>query len=219
MRVRLRHLGIFVPTILLLSVLFARSAATPHIPTPAQGLNGSDGQNDSDMTGGVATLYTVDPIFQSFCFGDGKGGRVFQANEVRNRCSDVDSNYYPGSFTVGAEGARIATIIDLGTTSDLAQRYGFQDTRGRGQSFASLRLENGKIVILKDPKSHSVQGLKESDVLLQEGKPLASAPVNLGHIYLVRITDRYDKQFQRTVKFMVIAYTPSQSVTIRWHLL
>lgn len=55
--------------------------------------------------GGIATLYAIDPLAHSFCFGDGREGGVFQQNEARNRCSDIDFNVYnEGSLTVGIEG-------------------------------------------------------------------------------------------------------------------
>jgi hypothetical protein len=213
MRVKLpAHLYVFVATILVLGAMLTRVAATP---TP----QGPGGLNDADVNGGIATLYMMDPLAQSFCFGNGQPGQVIQANQVRNFCSDIDSQYHPGSVTVGLEGARVATIVDLGAPRDLAHRYGFEETTGHGQGFASLRIENGKLVVLKNYQSQSVQELKESALLFQEGKSGANAPVQQGHIYLTRITDQYHKEFERLVKFMVIAYTPDQSVTIRWQVL
>lgn len=177
-------------------------------------------QNQSDAAGGVATLYALDPLMQTFCFADGGEGHVIQANEVRNRCSDMDfGNYNQGSFTVGGEGARLGAILDLGSPWELAHRYGYAETVGNGQGFASLRMESGKLVVLKSSRPPEVQQLKEASALFQEGTSNASAPVALGHIYLVRITDRFDKSMQRIVKFSVIAYTPKQSVTIRWNRL
>lgn len=174
---------------------------------------------DNPMSGGISTLYSMDPLMQTLCFGDAQGGRIFQRHLVKNRCSDLDFNYYPGKLTTGAEGARLGNIIDLGTASDLKSRYGYKETVGDGQGFASLSFNEGKILILKDYGSVTMQELRESEQLFQEGNALATLPVKLGHIYLVRITDRYDKTFQRLVKFIVVAYTPDQSVTIRWQVL
>ncbi|HKO41959.1 MAG TPA: hypothetical protein VJU84_01610 [Pyrinomonadaceae bacterium] len=64
-----------------------------------------------------------------------------------------------------------------------------------------------------------MQELKESTQLFQEGGSSASASIKLGSIYLVRLTDRRDKAFQRLIKLVVIAYTPNESVTIRWQVL
>lgn len=176
--------------------------------------------NQNDGAGGVATLYALDPISHSFCFADGSSGHVIQANEVRNRCSDMDfDDYNQGSLTVGVEGARLGTILDLGSPSELAQRYRYAETVGNGQGFASLRIESGEVVVLKSSRPRQVQQLRETTPFLQEGKSGASAAVALGHIYLVRITDRLDKSVERMVKFSVIAYTPKQYVTIRWSTL
>jgi hypothetical protein len=72
------------------------------------------------------------------------------------------------------------------------------------------------MVVLKSSRPPEVQPLREASALFQEGRSNASAPVALGHIYLVRITDRFDKGAQSIVKFSVIAYAPKQFVTIRW---
>ena len=194
----------------------------------AQGTGGAGGgiqsaertQVEARVLGGLITLYALDPLARTFCFADGKDGHVIQNYEVRNRCSDIDfNNYNAGSFTVGVEGGRLGRIIDLGTAVELRQRYGYEETVGKGQGFASLHVEDGRIVVLKDRKSQMMQELKESTQLFQEGASSASASIRLGSIYLVRLTDRRDKAFQRLIKLMVIAYTPNESVTIRWQVL
>lgn len=190
------------------------------------GTDGSSGQAagrtqiETKVIGGIVTLYALDPLSRTYCFADGKDGHVFQNYEVRNRCSDIDfNNYNPGGFSVGIEGGRVGRIIDLGNVNELRQRYGYDETVGNGQGYASLRFEEGRVAILKDRRSQTVQELKESGLLFQEGTPSASSPVRLGNIYLVRLTDRHEKAFQRIVKLMVIAHTPNESVTIRWQIL
>ena len=177
-------------------------------------------QIDPRVTGGIVTLYALDPLAGTFCFADGKDGHVVQNNEVRNRCSDIDfNNYNAGTLSIGVEGGRVGRIIDLGNATDLKQRYGYEETVGNGQGFASLRVEDGRVVILKDRRSQTIQELRESAPLFQEGASGASAPIRLGNIYLVRISDRHDRTFQRIVKLVVIAYTRNESVTIRWQVL
>jgi hypothetical protein len=61
--------------------------------------------------------------------------------------------------------------------------------------------------------------LQEGDKLFTEVGPQATAPIKLGHIYLVRIADKKDKNFQQLVKLMVIAFRPEESVTLRWESL
>ena len=167
--------------------------------------------------GGIATLYALDPLASSLCFADGKDGRVFQQNETRNRCSDLDfGNYGGGGFSVGVEGARRGRIIDLGDAAELESRYGFRESVGRAQGFASLHAKGGRVFVLKSSRPQAFQELEESDELFAEGRAGASAPVKVGHIYLIRITDRSDKGFQRLTKVKVISYVPGESVTIRW---
>lgn len=190
------------------------------------GRAGLDGINGTSLNlhgsaiqaGGVVTLYALDPLAQSFCFGDGREGRVIQYDQVKNRCSDIDFNqYYAGEFSVGIEGGRLGRIVDLGSASDLERAYRYGETVGSNQGFASLRIEDRKAVILKDRKTQGVQELKESTLLFQQGISDDHVSIRLGDIYLVRITDRFDKSFERIVKFRVIAYAPNESVTLRWY--
>ena len=188
-------------------------------------LNGS-AQNSRDTPepkapGGMVTLYALDPLAHTFCFHDGQTGYVFYEHEIRNRCDDLEFNSYNvGSFTVGNEGGRVGNIIDLGAAEELQRRYGYSESiLARGEGFASLRVESGKLVILKNERPQTSQELKESDKLFEKGVSLAAAPIKLGHIYLVRLTDAHDKSFQALIKMVVIAYTTNESVTIRWQAL
>ena len=167
--------------------------------------------------GGIATLYALDPLAGSLCLADGKDGGVFYQNEVRNRCSDIEfGSFSPDNFSVGVEGGRRGRIINLGDADELESRYGFRETVGKGQGFASLHAEGGKVFVLKGREPQTFQELRESAALFAEGEKTARAPVRVGHIYLIRITDRHDRSFQRLTKVKVISYVPGESVTIRW---
>jgi hypothetical protein len=61
--------------------------------------------------------------------------------------------------------------------------------------------------------------MEESEELFREGRSIANASVNLGHVYILRITDRTEAAFERLVKMLVIAYKPNEWVTIRWEVL
>ena len=175
---------------------------------------------EAEGRGGIATLYALDPLAGALCFADGKDGRVFQDNEARNRCSDLDfGGYSAGGFSVGVEGGRVGVIIDLGDAAELESRYGYRETVGKSQGFASLHAEGGRIFVLKESRPQTFQELKESAQLFAEGKPSASAPVRVGHLYLIRITDRHDQNFQRLAKLKVVSHVPGESVTIRWQVL
>ena len=171
--------------------------------------------------GGIFTMYVHDPLARSMCFSDGKEGFAFVDNDWRNRCSDL--GYIPasgGSLASGIEVNRVAAIADLGTPDELRQRYGFEEAQGGATGFASLHLRGDKIVVLKqDLGKPEYQRLQEATKLFTEVTPSATAPIKLGHIYLVRIADKKDTTFQQLVKLMVIAYRPEESVTLRWELL
>ena len=171
--------------------------------------------------GGIFTLYLYDPLARTMCFSDGKEGFAFVNNDWRNRCSDLSYVLSGnGSLISGIEVNRLAAIIDLGTPDELRQRYGFDEASGGATGFASLHLAGDKIMILKDDiRAPEYQPLQEASKLFTEVAPSATAPIKLGHIYVVRIADKKDTNFQQVVKLMVIAYRPDESVTLRWEAL
>jgi hypothetical protein len=171
--------------------------------------------------GGIFTMYVLDPLARTMCFSDGKEGFAVVNKNWRNRCSDLSyilaSN---GSLVSGIEVNRVAAIVDLGTPDELSRRYGFEDATGGGTGFASLHLAGDKIMVLReDIRKPEYQPLQEGPKLFTEVAPSATAPIKLGHIYLVRIADKKDTSFQQLVKLMVIAHRPEESVTLRWELL
>jgi hypothetical protein len=173
--------------------------------------------------GGIFTIYTVDPLARTLCFTDGKEGMAFVSNKWENRCSDLSYTLAGnGSLVSGIELNRVAAIVDLGTANDLRGRYGYDDAENGGVGFASLRLEGGKVMILQDnsnPAKLTWQPVQEAS-RLTEVKSSATAPIHLGHIYLLRIADSRDKNSEQiVVKLMVIAYRPEEAVTLRWELL
>ena len=171
--------------------------------------------------GGIFTIYLVDPLSRTLCFADGKEGMAFTNTDWGNRCSDLTFNLAAGgSLVSGIEVNRVAAIVDLGTADDLRNRYGFEDAQGGGTGFASLHLQGDKIMVLKqDFSKQEFQPLQEGPKLFTDVARSASAPIKLGHIYLVRIADKKDTSFQQLAKLMVIAYRPEESVTLRWELL
>ncbi|HJT28629.1 MAG TPA: hypothetical protein VJ784_14550 [Pyrinomonadaceae bacterium] len=170
--------------------------------------------------GGIFTLYSVDPLARTLCFSDGKEGMAFTNTDWGNRCSDLSFTLASGgSLVSGLENDRLAAIVDLGTADELRNRYGFEDAQGGGTGFASLHLQGDKVMVLKqDLSKQEFQLLQEASKLLDVG-PQATAPIKLGHIYLVRIADKKDKSTLQLAKLMVIGFRPEESVTLRWALL
>ncbi|HEX6285701.1 MAG TPA: hypothetical protein VFZ71_12535 [Pyrinomonadaceae bacterium] len=175
----------------------------------------------SRKRGGIFTIYAVDPLARTLCFTDGKEGMVFTNTDWGNRCSDL--TYSPaggGSFVSGIEKDRLAAIVDLGTADELRNRYGFEDAQGGGTGFASLHLQGDKVMVLKqDLSTQEFQPLQEGSKLFTDLGANTTAPIKLGHIYLVRIADKKDRSTQQLVKLMVIAHRPEESVTLRWESL
>ncbi len=179
--------------------------------------------NSPEVKTGIVTLYAKDPLAQTFCFKDGKYGKVIQENEVRNRCSDIGFDIYVNnSFSVGIEGARQGRIINLGTAEELQQKYKYKETVGKGQGFASIQVSNGNFQVLKEQKRREpniLQELNEGNDLFQQKENMDNAAVKLGNIYILRLKDGYDKDFERIVKFIVTDYQPDRFVTIRWQVI
>lgn len=198
-------------------VLFVVLAiGTSQIAT-AQGSSPRSGTTITD----ISTMFARDPLTQSLCLKDGGPGGAFESGQTRNRCSDLNFNsYVANGFSVGVEGGRVGVILDLGTPEDLVAKYGFSETVGHGQGFASIDVKNGKALILKDYKTGKLQDLAESAQLFQSpSDKSASLPVKLGHVYLLRITDTRDKAFEMLAKFIVVAHVANESVTVRWNLI
>jgi hypothetical protein len=173
--------------------------------------------------GGIFTMHALDPVSRSLCFNDGKEGMAIGNNKWENRCTDLSYTFAGGgSLVAGIESNRVAAIVDVGTADQLREKYAYDDAERGGNGFASLRLEGAKIMILQDnskPDNPEWQPLQEGAKLFSEVRANANAPIQLGHIYLVRTLDQRDKNFQQIVKLMVIGYRPEESVTVRWELL
>ena len=168
--------------------------------------------------GGIFTLYAVDPLARTLCFSDGKEGMEFTNTIWRNRCSDL--SFAGSNFVTGIEVDRLGAIVDLGTGDELNRRYGFEDAQGGGTGFASIHLQGEKLMVLKqDLRQQEFQPLSEASKLFTEVGSSVAAPIKLGHIYLVRTTDKQNKNTLQLVKLMVIAFRPDEAVTLRWESL
>src|ERR1044072_1750606 len=171
--------------------------------------------------GGIFTIYAVDPLARTLCFSDGKEGMAITNTDWGNRCSDLSYSLAGGgSLVSGLETDRIAAIVDLGTADELRNRYGFEDANGGGTGYASLHLQGDKVMVLKqDLSKQEFQPLQEASKLFTDVGLQVTAPIKLGHIYLVRIADKKDKSTIQIVKLMVIAHRPDEAVTLRWESL
>lgn len=166
----------------------------------------------------LTTLYRHDPLRNAISLGTGEDGRYFDGHYARNRNSDLDfGNYNADALTIGIETGRKGTILDLGSTEDLAKRFGYVEPTGGGQGYASIHYEGGRLLITRAVEGF--QPLPEGTQLVKGATEGATAPAALGHVYLVRLVDSRDPAFERIAKLIVVGHLPGESVTIRWDLL
>ena len=170
----------------------------------------------------IVTLYALDPIGHSFCFRDGGYGETITNRSIYNRCSNLEYEHYNnGSFTVGIEGGSAGVVVDLGSSETLQKKYKYQETVGNGQGFASIHRRNSTLLIAKHnayDQQYQVMA-EESAALFAQARSSASATVNLGHLYAVRVNDGVKPNTEYVVKMVVIGYRPHESVTFRWELM
>jgi hypothetical protein len=176
---------------------------------------------DPDVSSRIATIYVNDPLTCQLSLRDGGPGNLFDKNAVYNRQSDIDYNKVrEGELTVGIEGGNQGFIVDLGSAKDLSERYGYEETTSGGMGYASIGIRLGKISLLKNYSVKNTTDLVEAEQLFTEwSQDRNHAPVNVGHIYLVRITDRHDKKYELIAKLIVIGHSPGESVIFRWDVL
>jgi len=178
---------------------------------------GQTSQVEFPPTGGVVILYAHDAQLATLSFTDGKSGMTMKDHEIYNRDSHLAFEIYDkNNLRVGIQGLERGSIVDLGSGDELEARYGYRETVGKSQGFASIHREAGKLVIFQDRQKHTFQPLKEA-ALLDKTEEMTSAPVLVGHIYLVRISQAETETV--SAKLRVLAFTPGQSVTIRWERL
>lgn len=167
----------------------------------------------------ITTLYHLDPARCAISLVTGDDGHVITDGYIRNRESDVDfGNYAKDAFTIGIEGSRKGVLIDLGSTEDLAKRFDFVEPTAGRNGYTSIHFAGGALLITRDVE-RTFQSLPESKHLLGTTAPLASLPVVVGHIYLMRLVDGRDPSFERIAKLLVLSHVPGESVTFRWDLL
>lgn len=165
------------------------------------------------------TLLQHDFTRHSLSLRSGAYGTAVQGSLVVNVDSELDYGaLHPAQLTAGVQGSQVGELFDLGATAELAQRYGYEETVGGGQGFASIRFQEGALVILDELATGSVQPFTEGQAFLQARAPAFSTPaaVHVGHVYLVRIVDRLDPAFLRFAKLLVTAHRPGEEVRFMW---
>lgn len=152
----------------------------------------------------LAMLYAKDPLRNSYDFDRADYGRVIQDDSIKNRGSHITYGTYASEgFSVGVQGGEPGSILDLGTDAELAQRIGVQETVGGGEGFAGLTLEGETF---NDPTA--------AELFTMQPAIAASATVSAGHVYVLRIVRKPEKEIR--AKILVVAHVPGDSVVFEW---
>lgn len=165
----------------------------------------------------LITLYANDPVANAFSVDTGEYGGVMRPNGVFNRDSDVIfGSYRSGYLSFSMQGGNEAHVINLGSSRELAQRYGYDETVSGGQGFASIAFRDGEITIFKE-RHESYQPLREAETLMSGFDPRENEiRPEVGHIYLARIVEDGESVF---VKLFVVAMDPDSWIVLRWERL
>jgi len=155
--------------------------------------------------GTLTTLRAVDDLSATMGFPSGAPGYIVEDHEVRNRVSHLAfDRWVKGALVVGIQGGSLGVIKDIGDVR-------LRDTACSVLPF--LQLRDG--VVFDASREHS--SLPDAGIALQdEARSLASAPVELGHVYLIRVDEAATSHFAAV---RVVEHVPGQSVTLRWRTL
>lgn len=165
----------------------------------------------------TVTLLPAHFLQQTVSLRSGEYGHIIQDHSVRNFDSELTYDLFLAEhLSPGIQGGQIGEIVDLGTSAEIAARHGYSETLGGGQGFVSIHFRNGQLVIRRDLSGQSFQPFDEGNGFLNQRPPSSSqhALARRGHIYLVRLTDRNDPQFERIAKLMVVAHDSGNRVTL-----
>jgi len=172
----------------------------------------------------IKTLYAHDPRMKTISLSNGEPGYCFCGYTpdcdycaVCNCYSDLDfGNYGYNQFSSGIEGGRQAVLLDIGTEQQILQLY-----TNATYVFPSIRLTSNtsQILVIGDYSDHFNLRDETTDLFAPPPVSYQSVDVNIGHLYLVRITDSFDPTFERIVLFMVLHHKTDTEVTLRYRVL
>ena len=174
---------------LLLTALTAM--ALPAASIHAQGV---PEQRTTAPSSGLVTLYALDPVTSFFSLTENHAGGILEHHRDLANGAEIDfGEYHAGNLTVADSNGMTGAIVDLGT----AETHKKQD----------------------EDSDADYQELKEGSQLFGDLKPLATAPIILGHIYVLRVIGTTGRPVDFVAKLKVVAFQPDQAVTIRWEIL
>jgi len=161
--------------------------------------------SEDARAGQVTTLRWVDDLQSCFGFARADYSLAINGDRFSNRGSDISYHrWVKDALVVGIEGQSKGVIKDIGDPR----------TKKTQHSILPFLERRGSAVVDTSAEGSSLpaEGLPLTDAAQKQ----ASAPVVLGHTYLVRLDDSRDSRF---VALRVLEYCPGQSVTFRWRQL
>jgi hypothetical protein len=195
--------------------------AQPTLPAPLPSAN-QGGPGAGETVTFTRTLYQRHFGQNSVSLATGEFGTLLQGLQVFNVDSELGFGALNGNqLTAGVQGSQVGALLDLGSTAELAAGYGYSETVGGGQGFASLHFEQGQLQILEDYASQTHQPFPRGQAFFDAPAPDFSQPVTpeADHLYLVRVLDKLDPSFERLAKLYVVEHVPSERITIVWQTL
>ena len=167
------------------------------------------------------SLYAADPLRTTLSFGTGEWGSTIQDHVHKNVDSEIDfGQYNAGALTPGIQGGQDGFILDLGTPADLAAKYGYAETVGQGQGFASIHFQGEQLMIVQDVQAGTFQPFDDGNRFLQSPPQTAThATPKVGHVYLVKLTDSHDPTALRVVKMLVSGHRAGERVDLTWQVI
>jgi hypothetical protein len=161
----------------------------------------------------IAKLYARDAIASTYNFHLGNYANQFNplTNRIESQFVDI---MYSNELLYSPQANCI--IMDLGSQEQLASRYHYQETVGNGQGFSSIQYyHNQKFLSIKNKSGYDVQYLNESSKL-NNTSYTCHAHINVNHVYIYRAAT---SSGERVVKFLVLSYTNSTQLTLRFSIL
>jgi len=147
--------------------------------------------------GRLTRLYAADPVICALDLRSGAPGMVVIDGEVFNRESHLAMGFAPDSLAVGVQGRDEGTIVDLGSLREVAIELGRPVQGNGGNAYAAIDADWAR------PRLEALPM-----------QSIATARIQVGHVYLMRVTDGSDRDL--LAKLLVLEHQPSASVTLRW---
>lgn len=171
--------------------------------------------------GGLSHMFLHDPERLSLSLITGEPGGILENYGSFNRDSHIRYYSLEGQdFQVGVQGGQDGAILDLGSVEDMMAAYDYRETVGGGTGYASLRWDEGELWITgPEGDPDALQRVDGQEQLYNEERDADRAEIQLGHVYVVRIWDRREPDFQIVSKFKVVDHVPGVRTSLRWELI